>query len=269
MPIDWFTVVAQILNFIVLIWILKRFLYQPVLRTMEERQEAVRRSITDAAEEKQRATGERKVLEEERCRVMGQRDEELRRAREEAQRERSRLIGEARVEFEDSRSRWRAALQREQAEFQQELSAHARTEVIEIADRLLSDLADVDLQDRILHKFLTLLQLLGDDERERLRSSIQAAPTRSATVRSAFELSAERRATLQGAINQLLGDGVATDFEIKPALGCGIELSVDGQKIAWSIQDYLHSLDACMHELVASQTRQHEGTVKVAATAGQ
>lgn len=265
MPIDWFTVVAQILNFIVLILILKRFLYQPVLKTMEERQEAVRRSITDAAEEKQLAASERKQLEDERRRVLGQRDEELRLAQEEAQQERGRLIGEARAEIEDSRSRWRDALQREKDEFRRELSSHARSELIEIADRLLRDLADVDLQDRILLKFLALLEQLGADERERLRSSVEDAPSPSATVRSAFELSAERRVSLQQAIDRLLGDGVTTDFELKAALGCGIELSIDGQKITWSIEDYLRSLDACMHDLVTSQTHQHE---KTAAAAG-
>ena len=61
---------------------------------------------------------------------------------------------------------------------------------------------------------------------------------------------------------------MVTDFELKPTLGCGIELSVDGQKIAWSIEDYLRSLDACMNDLVASQTRQHEGASKVTTAAG-
>jgi F-type H+-transporting ATPase subunit b len=132
--------------------------------------------------------------------------------------------------------------------------------VIEIADRLLHDLADADLQDRIVQKFLTLIEQLGPDERERLRASLEGAASPSATVRSAFELPAARQATLQEAIGRLLGDGVATNFELKPALVCGIELSVDGQKIAWSIEDYLRSLDACMHNLVTSQTRQHDRT---------
>ena len=37
MLIDWFTVGAQALNFIILVWLLKRFLYKPILDAIDAR----------------------------------------------------------------------------------------------------------------------------------------------------------------------------------------------------------------------------------------
>lgn len=259
MPIDWFTVIAQILNFVVLIWILKRFLYQPVLKTMSERQESVRRSISEAREERERANLERAQLAEERRQLAEGREAALQGIEAEAKAERKRLIDEARQEFEHARSRWREALSRERAEFQQELSAEARREVIAISERLLRELADSDLQGMVVHKFLGMLSQLDAGGRDRLRSSLSEATSPVAVVRSAFPLPQDLQDSVTRAARELLGAGVAVEFETRPALGCGIELGVDGQKVAWNIDDYFHSLDACMHELVASHSTHHDG----------
>jgi F-type H+-transporting ATPase subunit b len=37
MLIDWFTVGAQVLNFLILVWLLKRFLYGPILDAIDAR----------------------------------------------------------------------------------------------------------------------------------------------------------------------------------------------------------------------------------------
>ena len=259
MPIDWFTVVAQILNFIVLIWILKRFLYQPVLKTMSERQERVRKSIAEAGEERERANLEREQLAEERRQLAEGREAALLGIQAEAEAERKRLIDEARQEFENSRAHWREALARERAEFQQELSTEARREVIAIAGRLLRDLADTDLQRLIVQKFLSMLGQLDAGGRDRLRSSLREAPSPVAVVRSAFPLTQDLQDSVSRAARELLGVDLAVEFETRPALGCGIELRVDGQKVAWNIDDYFHSLDACMHELIATHSSHHDG----------
>jgi hypothetical protein len=84
MPIDWFTVAAQILNFIVLVWILKRFLYAPVLKTMAERQARIRATIEDADAEKKNARQQREAFEQKQKAVMQTRDEILQHAEDDA-----------------------------------------------------------------------------------------------------------------------------------------------------------------------------------------
>ena len=63
MAIDWFTIGAQILNFLVLVWLLKRFLYQPVLDAIDKREKRIAATLADAAASKAQAAKERDALQ--------------------------------------------------------------------------------------------------------------------------------------------------------------------------------------------------------------
>ena len=41
MLIDGFTVGAQVLNFLILVWLMKRFLYQPILDAIDAREQRI------------------------------------------------------------------------------------------------------------------------------------------------------------------------------------------------------------------------------------
>ncbi|MCP5541400.1 MAG: F0F1 ATP synthase subunit B [Akkermansiaceae bacterium] len=254
MPIDWFTVVAQILNFLVLVWILKRFLYRPVLRVIAERQARVEQSLTEAATLKEAAGAELEKLSAERRTLAEHRDAELAAAQQEAAAERQKLLDAARTDYEAARTRWRSALEHEREDFQRELSRQAHDEVIGIADKLLRDLADTDLQERILGKFLAMLARLPEAEKAALRAGAGKSKT-GAVIRSAFGLNDERRGSLEKAAREILGAGAPVAFETKASLGCGIELAVDGHKIAWTLEDYLRSLDTWVTGLLAGRRR--------------
>ncbi len=62
MLIDWFTVVAQIVNFLILVWLLKRFLYKPILDALDAREKKIAKELADADLKKTEATeGARRV----------------------------------------------------------------------------------------------------------------------------------------------------------------------------------------------------------------
>jgi F-type H+-transporting ATPase subunit b len=257
MHLDWFTLVAQILNFFVLVWILKRFLYQPILKSMGERETHIRETIVQAEEEKKKAKAERVDLEHQNSEIAKQRDELLKQARNSAQEERQHLIEEARAEFEAARLKYQETLIREQHDLQQELSRQARIEVIAIAQRVLGDLADSEIQERMAHKFCQRLADLNDEEKNQLRRPLEQSPERIATIRHSVAMSPQIRETLQKSVTGILGD-LTLNFENKPALGCGIELAVDGQKVAWSVDDYMRSLEISLNEVLTKKTQTNE-----------
>jgi F-type H+-transporting ATPase subunit b len=74
-------------------------------------------------------------------------------------------------------------------------------------------------------------------------------------VRSAFDLPAEERATIQNALNETFSAEVRVRFETAPDLVSGIELTSNGQKVAWSIADYLASLEQGVGELLKEQEK--------------
>ena len=62
MLIDWFTVGAQVLNFLILVWLLKRFLYKPILDAIDAREERIAAELADADAKKAEAQKERDAL---------------------------------------------------------------------------------------------------------------------------------------------------------------------------------------------------------------
>ena len=58
MLIDWFTVAAQALNFLVLVWLMKRFLYKPILHAIDEREKRIAAEMANADKKKAEAEKE-------------------------------------------------------------------------------------------------------------------------------------------------------------------------------------------------------------------
>jgi carbamate kinase len=71
-----------------------------------------------------------------------------------------------------------------------------------------------------------------------------------ALLRTAFELPAQQRAAIQAALDEAFGQAIPLEFEIAPELISGIKLGAQGQKLAWSIADYLDELASGINALV-------------------
>ena len=138
MTIDWLTVVAQALNFLVLVWLLKRFLYDRVMRAMDRREAAIAERIRAADARMEEAEQEARRHREAREGLEAQRERQLRRARDEADDLRRSLEEEVRRELDEARARWRAELEREQAVFLQDVRRQVATHFEAVARRALA-----------------------------------------------------------------------------------------------------------------------------------
>src|ERR1017187_2813201 len=96
MLIDWFTVGAQTLNFLILVWLMKRYLYTPILNAIDEREKRVATEISNADAKKAEAQKEHDEFEHKNAEFDQQRAALLTKATAEAQAERERLLDEAR-----------------------------------------------------------------------------------------------------------------------------------------------------------------------------
>jgi F-type H+-transporting ATPase subunit b len=249
MLIDWFTIIAQAVNFVILVWLLKRFLYKPILDAIDAREQRIAAEIANAETTKAQAQ-----KEWDRFRVKNeefdlQRTELLKGAAREADDERQRLLEEARTESETLRVRWREALSNERQSFTEEFARRTRGEIFAIARKTLADLATVALEER-LGEVLTRRLRDMDDRAKASFASALATATEPALVRSTFDLPAEQRKAIQNALNETFSAEVSVRFETTPELVSGIELTANGQKVAWSIADYLLALERSVGELV-------------------
>jgi F-type H+-transporting ATPase subunit b len=250
--IDWFTVCAQAINFLVLVWLLQRYLYKPVLAAIAAREQKIAATIKDAdtQEGKAKAAGEElrkrnEAFDQERNGLMQQ-------ATQAGATERERLFESARRDSALLRVKLAQALDAERAQLAQQLSVRTRAEVFALARKALHELAGVGLEDRMVELLIERLRALPEPQRLAL-SGTPAAQAQVALVRSADDPSAPGRSKLEAAIHERLGAGVVVRFETVPELICGLEISVAGQKLPWSVADYLSTLAGDVAALSAAQ----------------
>ena len=259
MQIDWFTLVAQIINFLVLVGLLKHFLYDRILGVADDREAQIANRFEEAEEAKQAAHEEAESYREKRRDLENEREQLITEAREEAAARRQELLKEARHEVEETQAQWYGAVQRDKDLFLQDLRKRAGQQIYEVARRALADLADAELEQHIVEAFIQRIVELDDDEREVIAKSIGEAG-KNVVIRTAFEMPKETRQTLVGSIQDQWGDGVEGQFETSPDLIAGIELQADGYQIAWGLQDYLTGLEENMSQAFEEELRRRRGS---------
>ncbi len=255
MLIDWFTVGAQLLNFLILVWLLKHFLYRPILDAIDAREKRIADELADADAKKAEAKQERdefqlknEAFEQQRAALMTQ-------ATEAAATERQRLLDEARQAAEALSTKRQETLRNEAQSLKQAIGQRTRQEVFAIARKALSDLASASLEEGMTEAFLRRLQELDEPARTSLGESLRMA-SEPALLCSAFDLPAPQRAAIQDALNRTFSADIALRFETAPEPIGGIELTTNGQKVAWSIEGYLASLEHSVDELVKARAKQ-------------
>lgn len=242
MLIDWFTVGAQALNFLILVWLLKRFLYKPILHAIDAREKRIAKNLADADAKKTEAEKERDEFQHKNEEFDRQRAALLSKATDEAKAERQRLLDEARQAADALSSKRQEALKKDAHNLNRAIARRTQQEVFAIARKALADLAATSLEERLGEVFTRRLRELDAKAKKGLAGAISAS-SEPALVRSAFDLPAEQRAAIQNALNETFSAEIRVRFETAPDLIGGIELSTNGQKVAWSIADYIASLE--------------------------
>lgn len=231
MQIDWFTVAAQALNFLVLMWLLKRFLYKPILNAIEAREKHIADQLADAASKQADAQKEQDAFKQKIDAFEKEKTTLLIEAQGKAEATRTKLLKEATVDAETLRAKKKEGLQNEIHDLTQDILKQTKVQVFAMASKVLTDLADTTLEQRMIEVFITRLHALSDKEKAALSA-------KSAMITSAFALSESQKKALKAEIKTN-----TLKFKVLPECVGGVELSANGQKLAWSIGDYLETLE--------------------------
>ena len=275
MLIDWFTVIAQVVNFLILVWLLKRFFYQPILKALDARERRIAAELADADAKKREAELERSEFRQKNDEFDQQRATFLDKALDEAGAERKRLIAAARNDADNLRTRREEALKTEYQSLSEALTRRTCAEVFAISRKVLADLANTMLEAHMTEAFIRRMHELNPDEKAQLASAFKtstpvltgtaamagAAPA-GVVVRSAFDLPAAQQNLLVAVIRESLGTETSVRFETEPDLVSGIELVASGYKVTWSIAGYLASLEKEMDKLLLKNQAESESATE-------
>ena len=248
MLIDWFTVGAQTLNFLILVWLMKRFLYQPILSAVDQREQRIAAELADADAKRTEAQQTRDEFQQKNSAFDQQRAELLQQAIEQANVEIQHLLETARQAADALRDRRLEMLRNDAHNLNIQINQRIQQEVFAIARKVLADLADAGLEERLAAVFTRRLSEMDAVGRQGFAEALKIS-TETAVLRCAFDLPEEQRAVIQNALNESFAANIAIRFETVPDLIGGIELSVNGWKLAWSMADYLNSLENMVNGL--------------------
>jgi len=254
MLIDWFTIGAQALNFLILVWLMKRFLYKPILHAIDEREKRIATELANADAKKAEAQKERDAFKGKNEEFDQQRAALLSKATDEAQTERQRLLDEARKAADSLSAKLQETFRNEEHNLHQAISRRTQQEVFAIARKALTDLATTSLEERLVGVFTRRLREMDGQTKAGLAAGLKTASD-PALVRSAFDLPVEQRAAIQNALNETFSAEIPIRFETAPDLISGIELTANGQKMAWSIADYLVAMENGVVELLKEKDK--------------
>lgn len=241
MSIDWLTVAAQIANFLVLLWLLKRFLYRPILDGIDAREKEISDRMSEAGRLMEDARTKIAAYEDKLSELKNNHAEMVENLRREAAREHDALIAEARYRIDRERSEFENHLVVEKKRFIQHLSETGARVLLHLTRKVMSDLVDETLEERIAVCALKKLEPMADEIRRLIRGS------RPVTVTTNAALAEDLRKRVYDDL-QKLAPGIECIFEVDPSQSFGLILRVGPTSIEWTIDSYLSELETMMIE---------------------
>ena len=236
MLINWFTVLAQIVNFLILIYLLKRFLFKPILGAMAEREKKMVDVLNRAEAAEEKAKNRARELEAEKTAFEQEREKLMAGTRVQVEKWREETTEAVRNEVKALRNAWVADMNRERQAFLDGLKQRMVEQVMHMGEKVLRDLADQRLNRQVLQVFLEKVAEKSD------MPSMRAAKG-EVLVQSGIPLEAEDEETLRAGLGGRFTAKTKIRVESVPKLGFGIQLLVGDQKTAWHLADYLQDLE--------------------------
>ena len=249
MQIDWITVAAQIANFLVLVWLLSRFLYGPITRAMQAREENIRARLDAAESKRDAADAEAERLRALQAELEARREERLAEVEEEARRKRAALDEELREAARLRRAAWAEELAAERAACLREMRRRSGAHVQDVTRRALDEIAGSDLAPALADRFVGKLRGLDEAALDRLRRTIEDRGGK-ALVESAPELPAQVRTRVTEALHAVIAPGIEPEYRADGEIGLGMRLTIAEQVVEWSARAWLDEMEEALGDLL-------------------
>ncbi len=246
MDIDLTTLILEIVNFLVLVWLLKRFLYQPVLNVVSQRQQSIQARLDEAESARSEAEKIRRDYETRVAAIESEHRETLRQLDEELQAKRSAALKDIRMAANLEEEKLRTARQNKDVQWRRDTEQQSLQLATRFVSRILRVVADDYLHQRLTDFAIKSLEQLPDTEVEALRQTLE--PDQAVTVNCAFPLGDSQQQALKTWCKNRLG--VSGVFNCAPdsRLIAGIRLAIGSWSLGFNLADELKGFADCIHE---------------------
>ncbi|MEJ2004941.1 MAG: F0F1 ATP synthase subunit B [Cyclobacteriaceae bacterium] len=242
MKINWFTFIAQVINFLVLMWLLKRYLYKPILNAIDKRENKIRNELKDAENTKKNAEKEQAEFQKKNAAFDKHKNEMMEKMLADVDEEKQKLNHKIRKEANDLKEQLEKDLAEAQESKEREITQKVTGEALAIARKILSDISSTGLEEQTVNTFIQKIRGLSEDEKKNLISALRSN-SESIQVLSAFQLSSGQQDFITDSLSKELNTPKGQfEFGTAPDLISGIELSANGYKLSWNLSEYIREL---------------------------
>lgn len=251
MSIDWFTLIAQVFNLLILLFLLRKFLYLPVLKAVEARQKFIEDELEKAAQSRIKAEKAEKLCLQKAQQIEREKQNVLAEVHREAEKLAADLREQAENQYHQSEQEWKAKLQSEQKSFNTALQVLVAEHFNKFAEKALRQMADIDLNEWIIKQFIQKIKDMSEEERNKLRENLQSQTILH--IQSAQVLSTELKKQIEEFLRHECGvsDKVKFSYDINDDLVSGIILQGGEYMIEWSLNGYLQEFKKIMTKEVS------------------
>jgi F-type H+-transporting ATPase subunit b len=238
MLINWFTLVAQLLNFLILLWLLNKFLYKPVLKSLDERENRIAAVISDAESMKLNAKKELEEYSAKNASFDKERESIIQHSRIEAEQERITIIKNAKNAAQQLIDKQKAVLIDERDTFYHTASTILTSQILRITEKTISMLSDSSLEAQLANKFINNIKNLTENERNNITDLLTSSGNHLC-IRSSMPLENSVFSDLEQTLKSIFGLSIVITSETAPSLLCGMELIIDTYKLSWNAHDFI------------------------------
>lgn len=253
MIIDLFTIIAQIVNFLILVFLLKKLLFNRIISIIDERESEIKKQLIEAEQKEKKADKELKKQRKIREKLELEWENDLARIKQEIQEKRAKMMEEARESVEQSQQEWESAISIQRDAFLKELRKLSCKQILLISKKVLSELANARLEDQLIESFIDQIKSLDEHKKQEFRweksKELAGQNGNRVEINSAFPLSEEAKKILTTTVKELIHKDILPIFSISEDLICGIELRSEDKKIGWNMENYLDMLERGLQDI--------------------
>lgn len=238
MTLDWSTFILEIINFLLLVWLLGHFLYKPVLNIINRRREEIEKQLHDAETARNEAESIKSKYEGRLTEWQREKDEAIKELHNEIDRERTSLLKQLESSLEQEHEKEQALFQRRLQEESRKNEKLALEQGTVFTTRLLSKLANPELENSIIRLSLETLNNYSDRDREVLHEALDKEHP-LINVTSAYVLDETIRGDIEESLSRLFDQPHKFKYSLDSGLIAGIQIEIGAWTLSANLMDEL------------------------------
>jgi F-type H+-transporting ATPase subunit b len=241
MKFDWFTIIAQIVNFTILIFLLHRLLFKRVTRAMDKRREKISSEQKEAAQKLDQAKELKQKYYDKLNEFEQLKQKNLEQAEQEAEERKKEILDQAKEKIEKKKKEWQKQLESEEKAIIENLFEKSARLAFAASEKALGEIADADMEDKSIEKFI-----------EKIEQSDIDTQAENAAIESAHKIDDDGRKKIEDALQDVFNKRIDVEYSVDKSLISGIRIIAGDKKISWNIRDYLAGMQSEINEILES-----------------